>query len=203
MFNRIFRSKAPKIDGERFKSHGHTFTYVEPLKLPMARIKRYARSLQELDWGCTKEDLDAFIEIVEEETLNNNRGQVITLLNYFKDYRAEYASAKVLLKLANNFILLDDEDPNEVDPEIYERKLALVEKYNDLETFFLTKALYSIDNTQKESNISKLKDYLMGEVHKLKEKTFLQNLGTTRYTSDTGKTESQGHKQGGTTKNTT
>lgn len=160
---------------------GHTFYYINPRELPVIRAKGYQRALTEVDWGLTKKDLWSFTEMMRTFLNNGDLVGAATTLGYFDNYRANYASNKVLLIMANNFILVDDEPLNEYSPRHTNLKAKLCEKHPEIEDFFLSKALGLTVTSPEQWNISDVKDYLKSKEVIESESLFLNTINTNRY----------------------
>lgn len=174
--------------GEPKVINGHRFYYVRPELLPVIRKKGYQRALTECEWGTTRGDLDAFIEVLREAINKADLVSAGALINYFDEYRLGFTPKKVLIKLATNFILIDGEPLAEMPQKYTELKWRLCENNKSVEDFFLSSSLNLVLDFEKPLTASEIrayfKDRMEGASKGKIEKAFLDTIGSKAYHPD-------------------
>lgn len=151
MIKNIFKKKPDYIKGHH-TILGHKFTILDPMMMPKVRQAAYHLNEYEKGWGITKENLILTFEELKRQTSfpsswHGNDDLVSQLTDQNKEMSAIIDMLLLVIKQdyqydpfiksACNIILLDDEKPDVIDPEIQKRKLELCAKHQDIMVFFL------------------------------------------------------------------
>ena len=132
MIKNIFKKKPDYIKGNH-TILGHKFTLLDPMMMPKVRQAAYHLNEYEKGWGITKENLILTFEELKRQTAfpsswHGNDDLVSQLTDQNKETSAIIDMLLLVIKQdyqydpfiksACNIILLDDEKPDIIDPEI-------------------------------------------------------------------------------------
>lgn len=196
IFGNIFKPQSPIIGTEIIA--GHTFKVLDPFTMPVIRQAAYQLTEYERGWGMEKQDLLAYIDILIKETdaptsfmsdgdlsaqLTNKMKRIYNLLDAQRLLIQEDYQYKPFLKAACHLILLDDENPEKIDQNIYQKKLLLCSQSEDIEGFFLRIIRTFQQGTVMLSDTLEKSEFLPKDHMKLTEKRVLQKIASTIYKS--------------------
>jgi hypothetical protein len=106
--------------------------------VPLLRVEAYAARHYEINkLGIIRTDLKAFCQTVEEYGKQGEHMKVQQLNGYFMTLLDMPMTLHPMIYLASPFIVLNDEDVNELNPEYEAKKTDLALKNSEVESFFL------------------------------------------------------------------
>lgn len=147
----LFKKKRPYVKGKT-RIMGHDFTVLDPITMPKVRQAAYHLGEYEKGWGITKENLVLAMAELRKETdypsswvsnddlisqLSDKLSDMKSIIDMMSLVIQQDYQYDPIIKSACNIILLDDENPEVIDPAIQQEKLALCAKHDEIMVFFL------------------------------------------------------------------
>lgn len=175
---------------------GHIFRVLDPIKMPKIRQAAIYMGEYERDWGMTKQHLLAYDDILVKETdfptdwankddltaqLTNKLKKLYDLINTRRLLIQEDFQYTPFLKAACYMILIDDENPNAIDPVHNNKKLALCQSNEEILIFFLRVIRAFQQNTLYSSGTLETSEFLPGKHLLPTEKKVLRQINTTPF----------------------
>lgn len=179
LLNRIGQPPAPPPSTEQsFVWKGHIFYTFQNLEsIPAKRYLAFVNIFDETDMKVSHSDLDAMIDLAEKAFNEQRWADLGGLIAHLKAYRDLYTNNKNMFRLANCFILIDDEPVKDFSDPHTALKAKLYESDDEVKAFFLKHTLGILKYGMGLSTDLEVGDYLRGEVVKRTEAAFMTSIG--------------------------
>jgi hypothetical protein len=142
------------------KIGGHTFwTFATVAAMPGERRIAFNASIAMAELGVSKDDLKACIKRIEEAASKNDMLTVIKVANLLDTYTDLYANEKITFEIANNVILLDNEDILKTDEQSTQKKRELFNNNPEIHAFFLNSLTALLQDIGLLTKGTDLKEY--------------------------------------------
>lgn len=194
LLKRFFNRTPKPVTTESVNIAGHKFRVLDPLKMPKIRQAALYLGEYERDWGMTKSDLLAYDDVIARETtypkdwvnkdtliyeLTEKLKRIYNLVDARRLLIQEDFQYKPFLKAACHIVLIDDENPEKIDGELYSKKMALCEAHEEIEVFFLRVIRTFQSSTMGSSDISETLTFLPAKHLKPTERNVLKKIEQT------------------------
>lgn len=191
----IFKRKNPTEIIEAVKIDGHTFRVLDPIKMSNERRVRFFWEDYVREWGMTKEDILSYLQFMMKETafpkagnlselnaeLSDKLRNVYALLATMEAVLKEDYQYKPFIKSACIIIVMDDEDPNKIDPVYHKKKLDLCQSNHKIEAFFLRTIRTLQLSSEERADMSKISEWYPSEKLKIMESSIYKKINSTIY----------------------
>lgn len=158
----IRREKGPKEKPIKIdKVHGHTFyMYTDPSKLPLQRMGAYIARVDEAGVGCSRELFDVYQDKLDKFLEEGNYKDAQILNDQMRALRSDHSTIEIALRIADCFILIDDEPWTEISESHTTKKKQLCKNHKDILDFFLTVSVPFVSSTRSLPEDLNLLEYL-------------------------------------------
>lgn len=118
---------------ELFKLDGHTYyRFPKELNLPLERFSMSMSLMERISSGLSGSEMEKILAGMERALsagLSNpkNAAVVATYIHVIRERQGTVIHRDLLLNLAATWVVRDDEDPGQIDPDIHQQKLTLFE----------------------------------------------------------------------------
>lgn len=131
---------------EIYRSAGESiyYTFVNPLTMPLSRLKEIEKRMLHIEHGIDADYLRAWDQQLEAAIKMQDLGRIALLHQDLKTRRTLKPTENAYIDLACYFMLRHDENPYTLDPTAHARKKQEVLSDPELYTFFLNFALETV-----------------------------------------------------------
>ncbi len=118
---------------ELFKHEGHTYyRFPKELNLPLERFSMSMSLMERISSGLSGAEMEKILAGMERALsagLSNpkNAAVVATYIHVIRERQNTVIHRDLLLNLAATWVVREDEDPGQIDPDIHQQKLTLFE----------------------------------------------------------------------------
>ena len=118
---------------ELFKHEGHTYyRFPKELNLPLERFSMSMSLMERISSGLSGSEMEKILAGMERALsagLSNpkNAAVVATYIHVIRERQGTVIHRDLLLNLAATWVVREDEDPGQIDPDIHQQKLTLFE----------------------------------------------------------------------------
>ena len=118
---------------ELFKHEGHTYyRFPKELNLPLERFSMSMSLMERISSGLSGAEMERILAGMERALsagLSNpkNAAVVATYIHVIRERQNTVIHRDLLLNLAATWVVREDEDPGQIDPDIHQQKLTLFE----------------------------------------------------------------------------
>lgn len=118
---------------ELFKHEGHTYyRFPKELNLPLERFSMSMSLMERISSGLSGSEMERILSGMERALsagLSNpkNAAVVATYIHVIRERQNTVIHRDLLLNLAATWVVREDEDPGQIDPDIHQQKLTLFE----------------------------------------------------------------------------
>jgi len=173
-----------KILSESVEIKGQKFTLFKSEDLiPRSRIEAYLSRHHEYEnLGIRKDHLEAFCQTLLEYGNNGQYMQMVQLTGYFEALLKKPVTIAPITYLVSPLVLLNDENPEEMEGDYEDEKLRLALKHPEIESFFLT-TLQNFGTITPDLLSSGQEQVYMNNQEKIIEQLFLQEITGSKTTT--------------------